>query len=79
MREKRRPKKSAINEAIITPLFLANHHESRVFPKRTNTYVAVFNKIAIPQGKLFYIELVEAGRNIYLPIPYNKLPIEQIK
>jgi len=79
MREKRRPKKSAINEAIITPLFLANYHESRVDPKRTNTYVAVFNKIAIPQGKLLYIELVEAGRNIYLPIPYNKLPIEQIK
>jgi len=79
MREKRRPKKSAINETIFTPLLVANHHESRVLPKRTNTYVAVFNKIAVPQGKMFYIELVEAGRNIYLPIPYNKLPIESIK
>ena len=79
MREKRRPKKSAINETIFTPLLVANYHESRVAPKRINTYVAVFDKIAVPQGRIFYIELVEAGRNIYLPIPYNKLPIEQIK
>ena len=79
MREKRRPKKAAINEKIFTPVYLANHHEFRVLPKRTNTYVAAFDKIAVPQGKSFYIELVEAGRNIYLPIPYNKLPIEQIK
>ena len=79
MREKRRPKKSAINETIFTPLLVANYHESRVDPKRINTYVAVFDKIAVPQGRIFYIELVEAGRNIYLPIPYNKLPIEQIK
>ena len=79
MRDKRRPKKSAINERIFPPLLIANHHESRVSPKRINTYVAVFDKIAVPQGKLFYIELVEAGRNIYLPIPYNKLPIESIR
>ena len=79
MREKRRPKKSAINETIFTPLLIANYHKIRVSPKRINTYVAVFDKIAVPQGKIFYIELVEAGRNIYLPIPYNKLPIEQIK
>ena len=79
MRDKRRPKKSAINETIFTPLLIANYHESRVSPKRINTYVAVFDKIAVPQGKIFYIELVEAGRNIYLPIPYNKLPIESIR
>ena len=79
MRDKRRPKKSAINETIFPPLLIANYHESRVSPKRINTYVAVFDKIAVPQGKIFYIELVEEGRNIYLPIPYNKLPIESIR
>jgi len=79
MREKRRPKKSAINEEIFTPLLLLKEQNNRVLPKRTNTYVAVFNKIAIPKGKIFYMELVEAGRNILLSIPYNKLPIEPVK
>lgn len=78
IREKRRSKKSALNEQILTPLLLLDETATRVGPHTLKTYVAVFDKIAIPQGKQFYMELVEQGRNIFLPIPYNRLPIIRI-
>jgi len=78
IREKRRSKKSALNEQILTPVLLLDEEDTRVGPHTLSTYVAVFDKIAIPQGKQFYMELVEQGRNIFLPIPYNRLPIIRI-
>jgi len=78
IREKRRSKKSASNEQILTPLLLLDEEDSRVGPNTLTTYVVVFDKIAIPQGKQFYMELVEQGRNIFLSIPYNRLPIIRI-
>jgi len=78
IREKRRSKKSALNEQILTPILLLDEENSRVGPHTLTTYVAVFDKIAIPQGKQFYMELVEQGRNIFLSIPYNRLPIIRI-
>jgi len=79
IKEQRRPKKSARNERIIKPIFTARGDVNRVHPKRLNRYVAVFEKLAIPQGKILYMEVVEAGRNFTLDIPYNRLGIKQLK
>lgn len=78
-KDKKRPNKSAINETLLPPIFIASQQLTQVAPKRTNNYVAVFDKMAIPEGKILYMEVVENGRNIHLVIPYNKLPIQQLK
>ena len=79
VREQRRPKKSARSERIIKPVLTARGNINRVYPKRLNRYVAVFEKLAIPEGKILYMEVVEGGRNFTLDIPYNRLRIKQLK
>ena len=79
VREQRRPKKSARSERIIKPVLTARGDLNRVHPKRLNRYVAVFEKLAIPEGKILYMEVVEGGRNFTLDIPYNRLRIKQLK
>ncbi len=78
IREKRRSRKSALNEQLLTPLLLLEEDDNRVGPHTLKNYVVVFDKIAVPMGKQLYMELVEQGRNIFLSIPYNRVPIERI-
>lgn len=74
IKDKKRAKKSAYNETILEERLQLNN-EKRILPFRTNRYVAVYDKLAIPNGKMLYMEIVEAGRNLSLNIPYNKLKI----
>ena len=73
MREKKRPKRTALNDKIFTPLDILNGDIRRVLPYRKNRYVAILEKVAVPEGRILYIEIVENGRNIPLKIPYNKI------
>ena len=79
IREQRRPKKSARNEKIVKPVFTLREEINMVYPKRLNRYVAVFEKLAIPKGKILYMEVVEQGRNFTLDIPWNRLTIKRLK
>ena len=74
VKDKKRAKKSAYTETILEEILTTNENK-RVLPGRTNRYVAVYNKLAIPNDKLLYLEIVEQGRNLTLDIPFNKLKI----
>ena len=78
IRERRRPKKAAVHEKKLTPIYTLKENIKRVPPMQVNKYVAVFGKLAIPSDRLLYIELVEDGRNINLDILYHKLAIKRI-
>jgi len=79
MREKRRPKRTALNDKIFTPVNILNGDHNRVLPYRKNRYVAILGKVAVPEGRVLYMELVENGRNIPLKIPYNKVQKKFLK
>jgi len=78
VREKKRPKRSALNEEKLNVLFTLNEDLTRVLPYRYNRYVAVLDKLAVSEDRLCYLEIIEDGRNITLKIPYNKLKIGAI-
>ena len=78
-REKKQAKKSALNEKKLQQLFTLNGDISRVLPYRINRYVVVLNKLAVPKHQICYMELIEAGRNLKLNIPFNHIKIETIK
>lgn len=73
MREKRRPKRTALSDTIFEPIEILNGETTRVLPDRINRYVAILDKVAVPEGRILYMEVVEDGRNIPLKIPYNKI------
>jgi len=77
IKERKRPKKSALHEKKLTPLFTVKEAITRVLPHQVNEYVAVFGKVTIPNDRLFYMEVVEDGRNITLDILFHKLPIKR--
>jgi len=77
-KDKHRPKKSALNQEILNPILIINANQSRILPYKKNHYVAVFDKMEVPQGKMLYMELVENGRNIQLDIPFNQLQIKKL-
>ena len=78
IKERKRPKKAALHEKKLTPLFIVKEDITRVLPYQVNEYVAVFGKIAIPSDRLFYMEVIEDGRNITLDILFHKLPIARL-
>jgi len=78
VREKKRPKRAALNEEKLNILFTLNEDITRVLPYRYNRYVAVLDKLAVSEDRLCYLEIIEDGRNITLKIPYNKLKIGAI-
>ena len=78
IRERRRPKKAAVHERKLTPIYTAKEKITRVPPRQVNKYVAVFGKLALPSDRLLYLEVVEDGRNINLDILYHKLAIKRI-
>lgn len=77
IKERRRPKKTALHEKKLTPNFIVRQEFTRVFPEQVNEYVAVFGKLAVPSDRLLYMEIVEDGRNIHLDILYHKLRIKR--
>jgi len=79
IKERKRPKKSALHEKKLAPLFTVKEEITRVLPHQVNEYVAVFGKITVPNDRLFYMEVVEEGRNITLDILFHKLPIKRIR
>ena len=78
IKERKRPKKSALHEKKLAPLFTVKENITRVLPYQVNEYVAVFGKITVPNDRLFYMEVVEDGRNITLDILFHKLPIQRL-
>lgn len=78
VRERRRPKKAAVHERKLSPVYIAKGDITRVLPMQLNKYVAVFDKLAIPSDRMLYLELVEDGRNINLEILYHKIAIKRI-
>ena len=78
IKERKRPKKSALHEKKLIPLFTVKEEITRVLPYQVNEYVAVFGKVTIPNDRLFYMEVVEDGRNITLDILFHKLPIQRL-
>jgi len=79
IKERKRPKKSALHEKKLAPLFTVKEDITRVLPYQVNEYVAVFGKVTIPNDRLFYMEVVEDGRNITLDILFHKLPIKRLR
>ena len=79
VREKKRPKRSALNEEKLKVITTLNKDITRVLPYRINRYVAVLPKLAVPKDRTCYMELIEEGRNIHLNIPYNQLKIPSIQ
>ena len=79
IRAKKRPKKTALNEAKLPILYTLNADITRVLPYRINRYVAVLEKLAVPEERICYLEIIESGRNITLDIPYNAIHIAPIK
>jgi uncharacterized protein YutD len=79
IKERKRPKKAALQERKLSPLFTVKEDITRVLPYQVNEYVAVFGKISIPHDRLFYMEVIEDGRNISLDILFHKLPIKRLK
>ncbi len=77
IKERKRPKKSAQQEKKLAPLFTVKEEITRVLPYQVNEYVAVFGKVTVPNDRLFYMEVVEDGRNITLDILFHKLPIKR--
>ena len=78
IKERKRPKKSALHEKKLTPLFTVKEDITRVLPYQVNEYVVVFGKVTVPNDRLFYMEVVEDGRNITLDILFHKLPIKRL-
>ncbi|MEM6321106.1 MAG: DUF4138 domain-containing protein [Bacteroidota bacterium] len=78
IKERRRPKKAARHKVRLNPLFTVKADINRVLPHQVNEYVAVFDKITVPNDRLFYMEVVEDGRNITLDILFHKLPIARL-
>ena len=78
IKERRRPKKSALHEKALTPLFTVKEAITRVLPYQVNEYVAVFGKVTVPNDRLLYMEVIEDGRNITLDILFHKLPIKRL-
>ena len=78
IKERKRPKKSALHEKKLAPLFTVKEDITRVLPYQVNEYVVVFGKITVPSDRLLYIEVVEDGRNITLDILFHKLPIARL-
>ena len=78
IKERKRPKKSALHEQQLSPLFTVKENITRVLPYQVNEYVAVFGKVTVPNDRLFYMEVVEDGRNITLDILFHKLPIKRL-
>ena len=78
IKERKRPKKSALHEKKLVPLFTVKENITRVLPYQVNEYVAVFGKVTVPNDRLFYLEVVEDGRNITLDILFHKLPISRL-
>ena len=76
IKERKRPKKAALHEKKLTPLFTVKEDITRVLPYQVNEYVAVFGKVTVPNDRLFYMEVIEDGRNITLDILFHKLPIQ---
>ena len=52
--DQRRPKQSAVSETVLHPVFILGQENGRVEGKRLNAYVAVFEKLAVPKGKVVY-------------------------
>ena len=77
IKERKRPKKAALHEKKLTPLFTVKEDITRVLPYQVNEYVAVFGKVTVPNDRLFYMEVIEDGRNITLDILFHKLPIRR--
>jgi len=78
IKERKRPKKAALQEQQLSPLFTVKEDITRVLPYQVNEYVAVFGKVTVPNDRLFYIEVIEDGRNITLDILFHKLPISRL-
>ena len=78
IKERKRPKKSALHEKKLAPLFTVKEDITRVLPHQVNEYVAVFEKITVPSDRILYLELIEDGRNISLNILFHKLPIARL-
>ena len=78
IKERKRPKKSALHEQQLSPFFTVKENITRVLPYQVNEYVAVFGKVTVPNDRLFYMEVVEDGRNITLDILFHKLPIKRL-
>ena len=79
IKERKRPKKAALHEKKLPPLFTVKEEITRVLPYQVNEYVAVFGKVTVPNDRLFYMEVVEDGRNITLDILFHKLPIKRLR
>ncbi len=79
IKERKRPKKAALHEHQLAPLFTVKEDITRVLPYQVNEYVAVFGKVTVPNDRLFYMEVVEDGRNITLDILFHKLPIKRLR
>ena len=77
--EKKRPKRTALNEERLSPIFILNEEVKRILPMRKNRFVAVFQKLAVPKDRILYMEVIEEGRNLRVAIPFNKLRIISIK
>ncbi len=78
IKERKRPKKAALHEKKLPPIFTVKADITRVLPYQVNEYVAVFDKVTVPNDRLFYMEVVEDGRNITLDILFHKLPIARL-
>jgi len=78
IKERKRPKKAALHEQQLAPLFTVKEDITRVLPYQVNEYVAVFGKVTVPNDRLFYMEVIEDGRNITLDILFHKLPIKRL-
>ena len=78
IKEKKRPKRTALNESILSPIRTLNADQKRVLPMRKNRYVAVFPKLAVPKDRILYLEVIEDGRNLRVVIPFGRVKIEKI-
>ena len=78
IKEKKRPKRTALNESILSPIRTLNADQKRVLPMRKNRYVAVFPKLAVPKDRILYLEVIEDGRNLRVVIPFGRVEIEKI-
>lgn len=77
--ETKKPRRTALTEEKLDLIKVLNADMTRVLPMRIQRYVAILPKLAVPEDRTLYMEIVEEGRNIYLPIPYNRIKIERIK
>ena len=84
IRDKRKAKRTAIQENEMKPLYIAGNTKS-VKANSTSTLVIALEKFTIPDAKLLTIEIMEknGGRHLFLKVKNNKiikaLPLPELK